>query len=59
MTWTPGTAHIQATGHCRHCGLIITQFRDTWWTTDDDMMCPDGENQHTPRPGAVRNKENA
>lgn len=33
---------------CARCKRNITQTRGTWFSDDDDFMCPYGEEQHSP-----------
>ena len=39
---------LTVTDTCERCHQRITFFREHWWSDDDDFMCPDGEEQHTP-----------
>jgi hypothetical protein len=51
----PGTGRIEGRSSCRRCGRKITKYGPNWWSSDDDMRCPDGEEEHEPI-NAVRAK---
>ncbi len=34
-------------GICKHCGLLIEEYKGQWWT-GNDFQCPDGEENHAP-----------
>lgn len=42
---------VLLTAECSRCGARITEYRDVWWSDDDNFMCPDGEEAHAPGTG--------
>ena len=33
--------------HCDRCRMGVTYWKGYWWSSDDDFMCPDGEERHS------------
>ena len=41
-------------GQCRHCGISIGQYEGLWWSCNDGVRCPDGEELHSPLDAAAQ-----